>query len=57
MINNQDIINLYNQGYSINSIASKLYLNNRYINNLHNINDSQKVVESVIIYYITHISL
>lgn len=57
MINKQDIINLYNQGYSINSIANKLYLNNKYINNLHNINDSQKVVESVIIDYVTHISL
>lgn len=57
MINKQDIIDLYNQGYSISTIANKLFLNNRYTNNLVNIKDSQKVVESVIFDYVTHISL
>lgn len=57
MISKQDIIDLYNQGYSINTIATKLFLNNRYTNNLINIKDSQKVVESVIVDYVTHISL
>lgn len=57
MINKQDIIDLYNQGYSTSTIANKLFLNNRYTNNLVNIKDSQKVVESVIFDYVTHISL
>lgn len=57
LINNQDIINLYKQGFSINTIANKLFLNNRYIENILNEKEAKKVVESVIFDYVTHVSL
>lgn len=57
LINKQDIINLYKQGFSINTIANKLFLNNRYIDNILNETDAKKVVESVILDYVTHVSL
>lgn len=57
LINKQDIINLYKQGYSINTIANRLFLNNRYRENILNEKDAKKVVESVIFDYVTHVSL
>lgn len=57
LINKQDIINLYKQGFSINTIANRLFLNNRYRENILNEKDAKKVVESVIFDYVTHVSL
>lgn len=57
LINKQDIINLYKQGFSINTIANRLFLNNRYIDNILNEIEAKKVVESVIFDYVTHVSL
>lgn len=53
LISKEDIIKLYNQGYSINTIANRLFLNNRYIENILNEKEALKVVESVIFDYIT----
>lgn len=57
LINKQDIINLYTQGYSINTIANRLFLNNRYIENILNEKEAKKVVESVIFDYVTNAAL
>ena len=53
MIHKEDIINLYNQGYSINTIANKIFLRNRYVRNMLSEKDALKVVESVILDYTT----
>ena len=53
MINKEDIISLYKQGYSINTIANKVFLRNRYIRNMLTEKDALKVVESVILDYTT----
>ena len=54
MLHKDDIINLYKKGYSINTIAKKVFLNNRYIDNMLTERESLKVVESIILDYTTN---
>lgn len=57
MVSKERIINLYNKGYSIDYISEELFRSNRYISNMLNIKDAQKVVESVLLDYTTHVPL
>lgn len=57
LISKKEIINLYEKGYSIDNISMKLFLNNRYVENILTEKEARKVVESIIFDYITHVSL
>lgn len=55
MVNKKDIIEMYKKGYCISTISKEVLKKNKYISNVLNEKDALKIVESIVLDYVSEL--